>query len=275
MNETHFIWTMDPIALHIGPVSIHWYGILFASAFIVGLSAMKRIVKYEGMPQPDLDTLLGYMLLGTVIGARLVHCFFYDPQHYLSHPLDIFKIWEGGLASHGGGIGLLLGMALYRKKHRDVVLPWAIDRIAILTALGGFFIRTANLINSEIYGRPTDVPWAIVFQRIDNVPRHPAQLYEAIGYALTFIFLAVYYRRHGGKPRPGALFGYFLVMVFSVRIAVEFVKAPQAAYEAGYAFSVGQWLSLPFIAAGLVILLKPSLWANWAAREAARSVARQ
>ncbi|MDH4274792.1 MAG: prolipoprotein diacylglyceryl transferase [Gammaproteobacteria bacterium] len=254
------VWNVDPIALKLGPLAVHWYGILFASGFIIGYYLFLDMLKREQRTQMDVDRLLTYLMVGTVVGARVVHCVFYDPAYYLSHPLDILKIWEGGLASHGGGLGVLVAVYLYSRRVEALDVAWLIDRLAPLTILAGALIRMGNFVNSEIVGRPTDVAWAIIFPRVDMLPRHPAQLYEALSYLCIFIWLYFAYRRRAQYLTSGALFGRFLVAVFSVRIAVEFVKAPQAAFEDGNLISMGQLLSVPFLLAGIYILMRPAAW---------------
>ncbi|MBO1254571.1 prolipoprotein diacylglyceryl transferase [Alteromonas sp. 5E99-2] len=249
----HFIWNIDPIALSFAGLTIHWYGILFASAITAGFYVMKWIYTRENISLDALDNQLIYAVVGIVVGARLGHCLFYDPSYYLSNPLKILAIWEGGLASHGGGLGVIIGMFFYHKKH-GVNLLWLFDRLSIATAIFGLFVRSANFINSEIVGKPTDVPWAIIFQRIDMLPRHPAQLYEAIAYLCIFVILMLCYRFTQIQQKNGVLFGLFLTLIFSSRFALEFVKVKQAGYETGLAINTGQWLSIPFLVFGLYLL---------------------
>jgi phosphatidylglycerol:prolipoprotein diacylglycerol transferase len=247
-------WGIDPVVLPIGPLAIRWYGLLFATGFVIGYCIVLNIYKKEGKPVQDLDSLLLYLVIGTVVGARLGHVLFYDPGYYFSHPLEIIEIWKGGLASHGGAIGVLLAVYLYSRKHPTQPYLWLLDRLAIPVALAATCIRIGNFFNSEILGTPATVPWAIVFDRIDNVPRHPVQLYEAISYAIIFIILRTIYKRHTDKLRPGMLVGLLLTLVFSARFFLEFIKMHQAAYASGY-FSVGQWLSIPAVIAGVVLLV--------------------
>lgn len=245
-----FNWNADPIAVSFGPLSIHWYGLFFAAAFVIGLQIMGRMFVREGRDKNDLDSLLGFVVVGALVGARLGHCLLYDPAYYLANPLDILKIWEGGLASHGGVVGILVAVWAYARSRRYPFL-WLLDRIAVPAVLGGAFIRIGNFMNSEIVGMPTIVPWAVIFARVDDLPRHPVQLYEAGGYLLIFAVLALAYQAEGIRRRQGFLAGIFLVLVFAARFALEFFKTPQAAYEAGFALTVGQWLSVPCILAGL------------------------
>ncbi|MEK6748299.1 MAG: prolipoprotein diacylglyceryl transferase [Pseudomonadota bacterium] len=260
------IWNADPIAFKLGPLSVHWYGILFASGFVAGYYLFLDILRREQRTQINVDSLLTYLMIGTVVGARLVHCLFYDPAHYLSHPLDILKIWEGGLASHGGGLGVLIAIYLFARRVEPIDIGWLIDRLAPLTLLAGALIRVGNFVNSEIVGQPTGVAWAIIFARIDPAPRHPAQLYEAFAYLIIFAWLYIFYRKNVRTLTTGALFGRFLVAVFGTRIAVEIIKTPQAAFEDGQLISMGQYLSLPFLLLGILILVRPKIWHDIVAR---------
>jgi len=246
-------WNFDPVLFSLGSITIYWYGALFALAIISGYHLVKYMFARENRSQNNIDTLLTYVVLGVIVGARLGHCFFYDPQYYLSNPLKILAIWEGGLASHGGGLGAMLGIFLYSKKYRTPFI-WLLDRISIPTALFGFFVRGANFLNSEIIGAKTSVPWAVVFERVDNLPRHPAQLYESIGYLIVFCLLFGLYSKTKLKERAGAIVGVFLTLAFTVRFLVEFIKEPQAAYSLGLGLNTGQLLSIPFLLLGLIAL---------------------
>lgn len=248
-------WNFDPIALQVGQVSLRWYGLLFVGGFFVGQRILARIFRREGVPEQNADALLMYALIGAVLGARIVHCLFYEPEYYLSNPLAILRIWEGGLASHGGVIGVVVGMWMASRR-LQLPFAWLLDRMAIPSALVAVFIRVANFLNSEIVGNPTGGHWGVVFEAVDALPRHPAQLYEAVGYLLTFFVLRAVYKRTGADTPRGLLLGWMLVLVFGVRILVEFVKTPQAAYEAGQLISVGQWLSVPFVLFGIVLLVR-------------------
>jgi len=250
-----FTWNADPIAVSLGPLSIHWYGLFFAAAFIAGLQIMGRMFAREGRDKNDLDALLGFVVIGALVGARLGHCLLYDPVYYLSNPLDILKIWEGGLASHGGVAGILVAVWAYSRTGSYPFL-WLLDRIAVPAVLGGAFIRIGNFMNSEIVGMPTIVPWAVIFARVDDLPRHPVQLYEAAAYVMIFAVLFSAWRAEGVRSRQGLLAGNFLVLVFAARLVLEFYKMPQAAYEAGFFLTVGQWLSVPCILAGLWLVAR-------------------
>lgn len=258
-------WNVDPEIFNIGQLSIRWYGLLFASAFLSGYFVFTRFLATERLTSEMLDELLIYIALGTVIGARLGHCFFYEPEYFLKNPVEIIKIWKGGLASHGAAIGILLSLWLYIRKHKLSFL-WLIDRIVIVVALGGAFIRLGNLFNSEIYGLPTNRPWGIEFVRdklydpntgelLATVPRHPTQLYEALSYIAIFIILFLFYRKRHMKVRDGFIFGVFMILLFAARFFIEFVKNDQVAFEAGMQFNMGQLLSLPFILAGVLMIV--------------------
>ncbi|MDB0034767.1 prolipoprotein diacylglyceryl transferase [bacterium] len=254
----HFIWNIDPVLISFMGLTIHWYGALFATAIGCGFQVLKRIYIKEGHDVESLDNFLIYCVVGIIVGARLAHCIFYDPAYYFSHPLKIFAIWEGGLASHGGGAGAILALFYYHKKSKMPFL-FLLDRLAIATAIFGFFVRIANFMNSEILGIPTSVPWAIVFERIDMLPRHPAQLYEAFAYLAIFITLSAIFKYTKMKQKEGAIFGLFLCLVFSARFSIEFIKVTQAAYADGLTLNTGQMLSIPFLIVGVFLLLRPYL----------------
>jgi len=258
-------WNVDPEIFSIGQLSIRWYGLLFATAFLSGYIVFTRFLATERLTSEMIDQLLIYIAVGTVIGARLGHCFFYEPEYFLKNPLEVLKIWKGGLASHGASIGIPLALWLYIRKHKLSFL-WLIDRIVIVVALGGAFIRLGNLFNSEIYGLPTDLPWGFEFVRdqlydsttgalLPTVPRHPTQLYEALSYLLIFTFLFIFYRRKYLKVRDGFIFGVFMILLFTARFLIEFVKNDQVGFEAGMKLNMGQVMSLPFILAGVVMII--------------------
>jgi prolipoprotein diacylglyceryl transferase len=255
MTTAAFYWDIDPVLVRLGPVALRWYGLFFVAAFLAGYAIVVRMYRREGRDVGSLDNGLIYMVVGTVIGARLGHVLFYEPSYYLTHPLQILAVWEGGLASHGAAAGILLALWLYAR-HAGLPYLWLLDRVAVVTALGGSFIRIGNFFNSEIVGTPAAVPWAVVFARVDFVPRHPVQLYEALAYLLTFLVLLGVYHRFAVERREGLLLGLFFVLVFSARFALEFVKTPQATYEAGFVLTVGQLLSIPFVVAGLLLIAR-------------------
>ncbi|RNI25781.1 prolipoprotein diacylglyceryl transferase [Rufibacter latericius] len=254
-------WDVSPDIFSLGPVTVRWYGLLFAMAFVLTQPIEKYIYRKDGRTDEDVDILTMYMIIGTVIGARLGHCLFYDPGYYLSNPLEILKIWEGGLASHGGTIGILLSLYLFCRKYKFDYL-WVLDRIVIVTALGGACIRLGNLMNSEIIGRPTDVAWAFKFVRNNELfngvpayvdPRHPTQLYESLFCVFLFILLYVLWKRGAGQVR-GLLFGLFVTLLFSFRFLVEFLKENQEEFENALPLNMGQWLSIPLVLVGIAVL---------------------
>lgn len=248
-------WNVDPEIFRIGSFAIRWYGLLFASGFVFGYYIMKKIFANEGLGDATLDRLTVYVAIGTIVGARLGHCFFYEPAYYLAHPGEILKVWHGGLASHGAAIGILLALWLFVRKERKPYM-WAIDRLVIVVALAGALIRLGNLMNSEIYGVETTLPWGFVFLRNgENAPKHPTQIYEALTYLATFVILLKLYWNKKGKLRPGLLFGLFLILVFASRFLVEYVKEDQVAFEAAMRLNMGQILSIPFVIAGIIILV--------------------
>lgn len=247
-------WDVSPDIFSIGPFVIRWYGLLFALSFIIGYQIFYVIFKKESRPDAILNDLIWYMILGTVLGARLGHCFFYNPAYYLANPLEILQVWKGGLASHGAALGILLAIYIFVRKHKEFSYLWILDRIVITVALGGFFIRMGNLFNSEIIGKPTDLPWAFVFPAVDGVPRHPAQFYEALAYLAIFFFLLFYYFKKSGIFKNGLLLGWFLISVFAFRFLVEFVKEDQTYFEKGWLLNMGQLLSIPFIILGVYLV---------------------
>ncbi len=232
---------------------VRWYGLMWALAFIGSHFVMNRIYKTEGRTEKDLDLLTLYIIIGTVLGARLGHCFFYDPAYYLAHPLDILKVYEGGLASHGGAIGILTGMYLYTRKTKESWL-WVFDKIVVVVPLAGALIRFGNLMNSEIIGKPTDVPWAFIFESVDNVPRHPAQLYEGLFCVVLFVVMYYLWKNKRNNFGPGFMFGFFCVVLFTERFIDEFFKENQELFENSMALNMGQILSIPFVLIGIYMM---------------------
>lgn len=267
MSIAAIVWNFDPVALRLGSLELRWYSLLFACAFVAGYLILKKVVfEKENVPAYLLDKLAIYVFFGVLIGARLGHCLFYEPSYYLSHPIEMLlpveidsEGWHftgyQGLASHGGAIGILIAVWLYSRSTKLPML-WVLDRLVLIIALAGLFIRLGNLANSEIYGVATGSDWGFVFARNrDFVPKHPTQLYEASAYFLCFVILLCYYLYTKRKPRNGVIFGAFSVLVFVSRLVIECWKEVQEAWEAGMLLNMGQILSLPFIAAGIVILV--------------------
>lgn len=256
MTLASITWTVDPEIFSLGIIDIRWYGLLFALGFVVGYYIMAWIFRREKVDIKILDSLTTYMVISTVIGARLGHVLFYEPATYFAHPLDIIKIWEGGLASHGAAIGILIALWLFGRAYKKPWL-WTVDRIVIVTALAGAFIRMGNLMNSEIYGHATSLPWAFIFASDDNIPRHPTQIYEALCYVATFFFLLHKYRRTAAQPM-GRIFGWFLICIFGSRFFIEFLKEPQVMFEQTMALNMGQLLSIPFVIGGIWLVMRKS-----------------
>ena len=298
-------WNADPIIAHLGPLLLRWYGVLFASGFVIGSFVLTHIFRSEGVRPYWVDVITFYVVVGTVLGARLGHVFFYDWDNYKNQPLEIFKIWHGGLASHGATIGILLAVFIFSYRNKFDYL-WVLDRIVIVVAIGGACIRLGNLMNSEIVGKPTDAPWAFVFPRdvehlaptqpgqalptgsrlvqisrepgheIETnllpagtppteglyaaVPRHPTQIYESLFCIFLFGLLYSLWNKYKDHTPRGLLFGLFVVLLFSFRIAVEYLKENQVTKETGiiaqYHLNIGQLLSIPFILIGIWVLLR-------------------
>ena len=274
------IWNVDPVLIPFGDGGVRWYGLLWAVGLYVCWAINERMYKRENCPAEWADQLFFWMAAGVIIGARIGHCWFYEwhqygaPWHlfgweftyrnpYIENPLRLIRIWEGGLSSHGGAIGLITA-AILLNKHKYSRYPqfqtswlWILDRLAIGVGITGALIRLGNLMNSEIYGGPTDLPWGFVFVRDgQTVPCHPTQIYEMIyclvGFAVTYIL----YRKTEARRREGLLLGIFLEIVFFTRFCLEFIKNDQEAFEAGHLFNMGQLLSVPFIALGLFLIIR-------------------
>lgn len=255
-------WTVDAQLID-GWSTPNVYGLLFVTGLALGFVVVKRMFKAENISEAWLDKLLMYMVLSTIIGARLGHCLFYDPAYYLSNPLEILKVWEGGLASHGGAIAIIIALYIYSKKVSKKHVFWILDKVVAPVAVAGIFIRLGNLVNHEIVGVPSDVSWAFIFNNesrdlmIDgkHVPRHPAQLYEAIAYFFIAIFLLYVYWKTTAKEKLGMMFSLFLISIFTARFLIEFVKVGQAERDAGLILNTGQWLSIPFVLVGVIVLI--------------------
>ncbi|MDY0173884.1 MAG: prolipoprotein diacylglyceryl transferase [Bacteroidales bacterium] len=272
MNILAITWDVNPEIISFGKLGIRYYSLFFIIAFSIGYMLFKHFFKREGVPLTLLDPLLYTLVLGTLVGSRLGHCLFYQPDYYLANPIEILYVWEGGLASHGGAIALLLAMwwfaRHYGRKHHFNFL-WIMDRLGITVALAGFFIRMGNLMNSEIYGNPTDLPWGFIFVRSGEVlPKHPTQLYEALSYLILFGVLLFLYRKKLPSLKEGTLFGLFLLVLFAARFFIEYIKEPQVAFEQGMALNMGQLLSIPFVFGGAALLVYSILRGKPALRQA-------
>ena len=261
MNELVVHWHVDPALLHIGNFELRWYSLLFVSGFILGWFIFKWFFQREKIDTKLLDPLLYTLLICTIVGARLGHCLFYQPDYYLGSWAgfwEIFMPWKGGLASHGGTIALFLGIWWfahhYGKKH-DFDFVWLLDHLAIAVAFAGAFIRFGNLFNSEIYGNVTDLPWGFIFEnRGETEPKHPTQLYEGFTYLLLGFVLIWLYKYKLDKMYRGEFIGLFLLVCFGSRFLIEFIKEPQVEFEKTMALNMGQLLSIPFIIIGIFFL---------------------
>ena len=255
-------WNVDPAILRLGGFELRWYSLLFVSGFILGWFIVKAMFKRERIPESLLDPLLYMLLICTIVGARLGHCIFYQPDYYFGSWAgfwEIFMPWKGGLASHGGTIALILGVWWFAKKYgpaHDFDFVWMVDHLVIPIAYAACFIRLGNLFNSEIYGGPTDLPWGFVFQRNgETVPCHPTQLYEALTYLVLGLGLTALYKWGLDKTYRGTYFGIFFIVCFGSRFLIEFVKNDQVEFEAGMLLNMGQLLSIPFILLGIGFLV--------------------
>lgn len=257
----YIIWNMDPTLIS-WPVQIRWYGLMFAVGFWIGFNIVGAMFKREGAPERWLGVLLIWVAAGTVIGARLGHVFFYEWSYYSQHPLKILATWEGGLASHGGAIGVILAVILFSIITTKRSPLWTFDRLVVAIALVGGLIRVGNLMNSEIFGHATTLPWGFMFVRsaewhhyYEGQACHPTQLYEALCYfALFGLLMWMYWRRNAGE-RPGLIFGTFLTGIFLPRFLIEFIKNPQVAFENDMTLNMGQWLSIPFVLLGVALII--------------------
>lgn len=260
IGQLPFLFIGGPSISAIGPLEPRWYGLMFALAFVSGYSIGFKMFKDAGKTQEELDRLLIYVLVATVIGARLGHVFFYEAEFYLRNIHLIPQVWTGGLASHGAAIGIIVAMYLYAKRTAGATFMWVADRVVPGVAIGGMFIRFGNFFNSEILGMPTDVPWAIIFANVDSLPRHPSMLYEAILCIFVLLLLFWIYRKYQNNPPEGSLFGAFLVALFTGRFLIEFTKETQADFLLGAAMDMGQILSIPFVVIGAWLLWKKVNW---------------
>lgn len=280
MNLLYFVWDADPVIFSIGEHGIRWYGLLLAIGFLLGYIVLGRIMKKEGYEQKQTDKFAIYIILGCVIGLRLGHCLFYNPDYYLSHPLEILKVWEGGLASHGGAIGILLAIWLYARRTK---MPYfeSLDKVVVVVPLAGAFVRVGNFINSEILGVPTTLPWGVKFMRnmedlneayiASNgacpdlgseclsefmIARHPTQLYEAFFYIAMFFVFFLIYSKFAKNWKHGTFLGWFVLVLFGFRFLIEYTKTEQAEFIWNAPITMGQLLSIPFIIFGIVLVVR-------------------
>ncbi|HZK68378.1 MAG TPA: prolipoprotein diacylglyceryl transferase [Paludibacter sp.] len=272
----YITWDVNPEIFRIGAIAVRWYGLFWAIGIYATLLITTKIFKHEKLPEAWVDKLFIYTVLGAILGARLGHCFFYEwklvaepitflgitfnyENHYLSHPWELLYIWRGGLASHGGAIGILIAMILFNKNVSKKGINWIFDRLLIGVCLCGASIRFGNLMNSEIYGSATSLPWGFLFVRTgETQPMHPTQIYEMIYCLVTFAIMWFMYWKKEAYKKNGLLFGIFLIGVFGSRFMLEFIKNNQEAFESGLPLNMGQWLSIPFIVWGIWLLLRSS-----------------
>jgi len=267
-------WNVDPVLVHLGPLAIRWYGLLWAAGIWFALLIVQRLFKHEKLPEALLDQLFLYTVVGAILGARLGHCFFYEWQllkepvtilgitfeygnHYLSHPWELLYIWRGGLASHGGAIGILIAMYFFNRNVSKKGFVWIFDRLVIGVAICGASIRLGNLMNSEIYGSATSLPWGFIFVRSgETQPMHPTQIYEMIYCLITFVIVWWLYWKKEAYKKNGLIFGVFLIGIFGSRFALEFIKNNQEVFESNLSLNMGQILSLPFIIWGIWLIFR-------------------
>lgn len=268
----YIVWNPDIVALHLGPVSLRWYALCWIMGLLLAYLVVQRLYRRQQLGDEKFEPLFLYCFVGILAGARLGHCLFYEPTYFLSSWRHIIEMilpihfaqdgsWSftgyEGLASHGGTLGLMLALWLYVRRYR-VPLLQVLDNIAIATPICAFFIRMGNLMNSEIIGKPTYVPWAFIFERVDQMPRHPGQLYEALAYLMFFFIGLAVYRRQSQRVGTGLFFGLCLTLIFTARILLEYTKEAQEAFEHGMILNMGQLLSIPFVLLGV--------WCMWRSR---------
>lgn len=260
-------WDISPELVNIFGREIRWYGLCWAIGVLCTSYVVQKMYQSEKLPEKWFDSLFVYVLIGLIIGARLGHCLFYDPGYYLSHPIEILKIWEGGLASHGGAIGMTIGIWLFCRNVSKKSIIWALDRLIVGVAIGAAFIRIGNLMNSEIYGGPTTMPWGFNFVRdrswyvpiadggAGELPCHPTQIYEALIYFAIFILTMYMFYKTDAKKKQGLILGVSLIGIFLSRFFIEFLKNVQEPFElqmrASIGINMGQLLSIPFIIWGV------------------------
>lgn len=260
----YITWNPDLIICHIGPVALRWYSTCWLVGLLLAYLIVKYLYKAQKIADEKFEPLFLYCFIGILVGARLGHCLFYEPEYFLSSGTHIVEMflpmrqdsygeWHftgyEGLASHGGTIGIITALLLYCRKMKMNVMT-VLDNISIAVPVTSCFIRLGNLMNSEIIGKPTDLPWAFVFERVDMLPRHPGQLYEAIAYACFFVVMWTFWRKKPQRVGTGFFFGLDILLIFTARFFIEYSKEIQVAFEAGLPFNMGQLLSIPFIALG-------------------------
>ncbi|RNC65083.1 prolipoprotein diacylglyceryl transferase [Proteiniphilum sp. X52] len=262
-------WNVDPTLFTVFGREIRWYGLLWVIGLIVAVYMVQRIFKREDLPEKWFDSLFFYMIVGIIAGARLGHCLFYQPAYYLANPVEILKVWEGGLASHGGVIGIIIAVWLYSRKVTRLSMLWTFDRVMVPTGFTAAMIRFGNLMNHEIYGGPTDQPWGFRFvtnlhqwmqgaEPVYSQPSHPTQIYEGLAYLAVFAVTVYMYWKTDAKGRKGLITGVGILLIFLFRFFVEFLKNEQVPSEVAMrentGLILGQWLSIPFILWGMWLI---------------------
>lgn len=274
MITNYIVWDVNPEIFHIGGLTIRWYGLLWALGILSALTIVQKLYKNEKLPENWMDKQFLYVVVGTIVGARLGHCLFYEWEllhqpveilgitfrygnEYLTQPWRLLYIWEGGLASHGGALGIIVAMWLYHKKVTHKGFIWGFDRLVIGVAIAGAAIRLGNLMNSEIYGGVTNMPWGFIFVKTgETLPKHPTQIYEMIYCLITFALTWWMYWKKQAYQKTGRIFGVFLIGIFLSRFLLEFIKNDQKAFEQTMTLNMGQWLSIPFILWGIYLIAK-------------------
>jgi len=266
MIPNYIYWNVDPEIINVFGISVRYYGLLFVSGLIICIYILGWIFKRENIPQELLERLAIYGTIGIFAGARLGHCLFYEPSYYFAHPLEMILPIQSlpgggykfsgyqGLASHGGVLGLLIALYFYSRKTNQSMID-TIDLIGVVAVLEFGFIRLGNFMNSEIIGIPATKPWSVVFERVDNIPRHPAQLYEAISYFIIFAIMIILYKKMRYKLKNGFFFGLATILCCIARIMIEFVKENQVGFEDGMTFNMGQLLSIPYFLVGIGFII--------------------
>lgn len=258
----YITWDVSPVLFHLGPLTIRWYSLMFMIGFLAGYEIVARMFRHEGAPERWLSILLLWVVGATIIGARLGHVFFYEWDLYRQDPIKILYVWEGGLASHGGTIAIILAVILFSIFTTRRSPLWTFDRLVVPIALVGGLIRFGNLMNSEIFGHATTLPWGFKFVNspewhalYEGVACHPTQIYEALCYFALFGILMWMYWKRNAEERPGLIFGVFLIGIFLPRFLIEFIKNDQVAFEQTMTLNMGQWLSIPFILLGVAFVI--------------------
>ena len=270
MNYEFIIWKPDTVLFQLGPLTIRWYSTCWLIGLLLSYFTVKYLYRKLNLPDEKFEPLFLYCFIGILIGARLGHCLFYEPDYFLSSgthiiemllPIrqDMYGEWHftgyEGLASHGGTIGIILALLLYSRNLK--VKMWTVlDTISISVPITACFIRIGNLMNSEIIGKPTDVPWAFIFERVDMIPRHPGQLYEAIAYFCFFFVLWYFWRKKPQLVGTSFFFGLDILLIFTFRFFIEYTKEVQESFEQGMLFDMGQLLSIPFIIMGAYFTIR-------------------